>query len=127
MKVYIITKGSYSDYHICGISLDKDKAEIIRRRFSVEYERAEIEEYDTDSVEEILRYEHTYKCDYYHDNSSISVRLSNPDYIDDDDYRVKHNSFLNCLRVYVNANTEEEALKFASDKFAKYRAEHMDL
>lgn len=26
-KVYVITKGCYSDYHICAVTLDKEKAE----------------------------------------------------------------------------------------------------
>lgn len=26
MKVYVITKGIYSDYHICGVALDKERA-----------------------------------------------------------------------------------------------------
>lgn len=28
MKVYIVTRGSYSDYHICRIFLDKEKAQM---------------------------------------------------------------------------------------------------
>lgn len=27
MKVYVLTQGSYSDYHIIGVTLDKEKAE----------------------------------------------------------------------------------------------------
>lgn len=51
MKVYVITKGSYSDYGICGVAIDKDKAEILRKFYSDRYDEAEIEEYDTEEEE----------------------------------------------------------------------------
>ncbi|MBR0417913.1 MAG: hypothetical protein IJI66_01945 [Erysipelotrichaceae bacterium] len=34
MKAYIITNGEYSDYHICGVTLDKEKAEMMKRFYS---------------------------------------------------------------------------------------------
>ena len=51
MKVYVITKGEYSDYGICGVAIDKDKAEILRKFYSDRYDEAEIEEYDTEEEE----------------------------------------------------------------------------
>ena len=51
MKVYVITKGSYSDYGICGVAIDKDKAEILKKLYSDRYEEANIEEYDTEEEE----------------------------------------------------------------------------
>lgn len=46
-EIYVVTEGSYSDYHICGVFTDKEKAENfvnIYNRFSGEY--AEIETYE---------------------------------------------------------------------------------
>ena len=51
MKVYVITKGEYSGYGICGVAIDKDKAEILRKFYSDRYDEAEIEEYDTEEEE----------------------------------------------------------------------------
>ena len=48
MKVYIITSGSYSDYHICAVTLDPDRAELLEKYFSSAFDPARIEEYDTD-------------------------------------------------------------------------------
>lgn len=52
--VYIITAGSYSDYHICGVTLDKDKAERMKVLCICHYgenEGVSIEEYETDKIE----------------------------------------------------------------------------
>lgn len=49
MKIYVITKGEYSDYHICATTTDKDRAEFLREMASTigEYgEEAKIEEFD---------------------------------------------------------------------------------
>ncbi len=48
MKVYIITKGEYSDYHICSVCLDKETAEKRKDLYSDGWDKAEIETYDTD-------------------------------------------------------------------------------
>jgi len=47
-KVYVITQGSYSDYHICAIFSDKKKAEEMVDFFNDEYEQATIEEWPID-------------------------------------------------------------------------------
>lgn len=46
-KVYVVTKGSYSDYHICRIFLDKKKAEKYKESISdSSYDgKADVEEY----------------------------------------------------------------------------------
>ena len=53
MIVYVITQGHYSDYHICAVTTDKDKAEILRKFFSAnsgygDWGKARIQEYDTE-------------------------------------------------------------------------------
>lgn len=42
-KVYVITRGAYSDYRILGVSLDKDRA-----KAKAEILRAEVEEWNPD-------------------------------------------------------------------------------
>lgn len=48
MKVYVITRGEYSDYHICAVAVDAERAETLKRYYSECWEEAEIEEYDTE-------------------------------------------------------------------------------
>lgn len=51
MVIYVITKGCYSDYHICDVTTDKVRAEKLRKFYTDNYDEASIEEYDTDKSE----------------------------------------------------------------------------
>lgn len=54
MNAYVITAGCYSDYHICGITLDKEKAEHIKKLCLCYYgsnEEVDIEEYELNKIE----------------------------------------------------------------------------
>ena len=55
MKVYVITAGVYSDYHICCVCIDRETAERRKKLFSDKYDEAEIEEFDTDEYEEFVK------------------------------------------------------------------------
>lgn len=61
-KVYVITAGRYSDYHIIAASTTRDGAEVLLGRLSVlgeGEESANIEEYPLD---QIPRKEHAWRC-----------------------------------------------------------------
>lgn len=47
MKIFIVTKGSYSDYHIIACFVNKDQAEKCALMYSDRYEDAYVDEYDT--------------------------------------------------------------------------------
>ena len=51
MKVYVITEGSYSDYHIVGVTLDRDKAERAAKLAVGACGYPDIEEWETDEVD----------------------------------------------------------------------------
>lgn len=125
MKIYVITKGCYSDYHICAVATDKGKAELLADKFSDRYESAEIEEYDTDFSETILSFSDIYNCFYHEKEKRIYVAPGSYEYFEKDDLipQKRHSG----LYVVVNADDEEMALKKASDIFAKYRAENLNL
>lgn len=57
-KVYVITQGSYSDYHICAVTLDKERAKKLSKFYANSVGEARIEEFDlgdpTDAVIENL-------------------------------------------------------------------------
>lgn len=56
-KVYVITKGAYSDYHICAVAATKEIAEKLQKIYSDEYSRADarIEEYDLNEAKDDVR------------------------------------------------------------------------
>jgi hypothetical protein len=122
MKVYVITKGSYSDYRICAVALDKDKAEILRKALSG-WEEAEIETYETDQfITEIEAGLKIYQC-VVNDNG-LSAYERDYDYADDICFNKvnKTNRRIATYSVYVWAKDEDSALKIAADKIAEYEA-----
>ena len=77
MKVYIVTRGSYSDYHIEAVFLSKEKAEYyVKYNSGSYYDTPYIEEYDTEDenydvskegyVKAFICFEHYYNPKNYY-------------------------------------------------------------
>ena len=125
MKVYAVTEGCYSDYHICGITLDKEAAEA----FVEKYPDCNIEEYDTDDIEFVKRGCTLYCIVLNKDGDLIEINEAEGYYLD----------WINCVheirrrnasgrwrntglyKVTVSAVDEDHAVKIAADLIAQYR------
>lgn len=120
MKIYIITSGCYSDYHIDAVTDDKEKAEFLKLKFSNEYDPANIEEYDTDeySVEGIQNMKLFYwKVSICNGNSEVYPYLSGNQYF---------NVHPDMIKAVVIARTKEQAIKIVRDKYAQYLSEQAE-
>lgn len=139
MKVYVIEKGEYSDRHVIGVTLDEEKAKYVveegnnRARKSFWYCSNDYDytEFEMDKFDELYNlYKNNYKMfrvekDLENKQITISETEFDDNYLDDPGI-VRKTSYINSLSVYVLANTEEKALKIASDKFAEYEYENME-
>lgn len=80
MKIYVITKGDYSDYHICAVATDRQKAELLKIFHSTDYDNAEIEEYETDDnvrkLEEAEAFEPIYRVIIDRNGRIVSTRVA---------------------------------------------------
>lgn len=115
MKVYVVTQGSYSEYHICGVSLDREEAEKLAKICSESDELAEVEEYDTNDNAKAFRFKRFFHCERW--MSEIEIDEVPP-------YSVKELNVVNEYDdIYVNADDEKMALKIAADIYAKHDAE----
>lgn len=129
MKVYVITKGEYSDYHICSVCLDKEEAERRLKLFSSDWEDAMIEEYDTDVANEyeklgdkIVRVDGRKKWIVRVYNGMTNIISSEIDEFDvgsDNMMNTPSCSSYGAWSVRVFAHSEEEAKKIAYDKIAE--------
>lgn len=127
MKVYVITKGCYSDYHICCVTTDKEKAEVLAKKFSSRHDSADVEEYDTEEWEAGVDRD-LYIITFDERGYAIHVGEGGSfDYSDPDRqvYRAYGNK--NHLRVEVLAKDTTGAIKIAAEKRAKYLAEQAGL
>lgn len=120
-KVYVLTSGCYSDYHICAVSLDPKKAEQLKKFYEkTEYDEVEIEEYEADSYYDriqsgysmyLVQFDRTGNVQWIKGNRTPGAAIIYPTFSG------------RCINAEVWAKDEESAIKIAAEKRAKYLAE----
>lgn len=126
MKVYVITQGEYSDYHILGVSLDRERAERIVQLYHDDnalWDQPIIEEYETDVIDVQMQ-----GLLYTVTRTAAGIILNRTDYDLEQDLehlnKVEKGARLGGIpqppHVIVMAKNREQALKKASDLFAEY-------
>lgn len=114
--VYVITKGTYSDYRICAVTGDEERAEKLRELYSTRYDDARIEEYILDETEKAMA---LYNVEF---SEGTVPEVTRAEYDFREATPVIHESRGSVL-VQVRAKDEDHALKIAQDEYAKWKAE----
>lgn len=118
-KVYIITKGTYSDYHICAVTLDKNTAEKLAKKYSEDsWSEAVIEEH---ALEDFTKGERFMYCVTF-GNNGISCSFEEYEHTEKVFYYKNAYSGQGRMVVYVKAQDEDHAKKIAQDRRAEYLA-----
>lgn len=117
-KIYVVTKGIYSDYHIITATTDEKLAYEIAKKFSGKYEEADVEIYE--DAEIVLR--PLYEVEFDKNGDIRAVRdESYSGYL----YR-KANEYYAYRwgggSVYVITDNADHAVKIANEKRAEYLA-----
>lgn len=136
MIIYVVTKGSYSDYHICGVALSRDRAEKLVKLYSDWYDEPKIEEYDTEAADADML-DHlvpVYNVDINHHGEYI-VQIK--EYTDSREpfkpsFKLIQRDFFgrSCepkFRAFLTAKDAEHAVKIAQDERTKQLARAMGL
>jgi hypothetical protein len=125
-KIYVVTKGDYSDYHIVAATLDKNVAAAIAEKFDGWHDECRIEEYCDAEImlkpawiiyfDRSGNVESTTECDSSYQYSQIGEVHEN-------------NSIYGFYHIYVTVSADdlESAIKIAAEKRAKYLAEKLGL
>lgn len=130
MKVYIVMKGAYSDKHICGVAIDPDVAERIKKICTEEYDycEPEIHEYETDFWSPVLQGGRLFHVTFRKDGSILEVieypesESYNYEYINEiTEYEGIYSKECH-IKVEVIALGLAHAKKIACDKRAEYLA-----
>lgn len=121
-KIYIVTAGEYSDYHIEAAFSTKKKANEYVQQHGM---RCDIEEYDLD--EEVVRKTKLWRCSFYLDNNmlfSASPILHEVEKLKDTCFvaydRFSTHKFR--IELYVDADTMDKAVKIARERLAAVKA-----
>lgn len=126
MKIYVITKGVYSDYHTVAATTDLETAKKLAERFTDRYDDARIEEFDEASPVILPMW----LVSFYQDGSVKMCEKRSPS----DSYAYSHLNACSTMNdwnkpntqyitVYVEADTQERAIKIAAEKRAEYLAQ----
>lgn len=127
MKVYVITKGKYSDYHICGVATDKETAEKLRVLNTDKWDKADVEEFDTDDgVKDLEKYVPAFlvRYDADEDNCFAGRNRCSRDSLGVISENIGYSGpYFQEFIEHREGMTEEKAKKIFFDDLAKYRAE----
>lgn len=123
MKLYAVTKGCYSDYHIITLTTSMARAKHLAKMYSDKFETARVETYEEgDPNDNRIPY-----MVYFYRNGSTAVFAKEPDVVDMNELMqvIFNDSPVSYVRyeVLVLAISQEQALKIAADKLAQYKAE----
>ena len=121
MKVYVITRGNYSDYEICAVSLDKNNAEKLARLYSGMWD-AEVEEYETDQYVPFLFNKPAIKVHFYPQGEVAAWAIDPGEAVEG---YIQVNEYFNGdidITFDIYADNKERAIKIAADRRAEYIA-----
>lgn len=125
MKIYVVTQGEYSDYHIITATTDKNVAEQIAQKFrgNDSWNETYVEEYEDAKM--MLKPLFFIRFDKQGNVMECSAESSaypyQPEYA-----TIKHDVNKNAF-TYVVADTMEGAIKIAAERRAKFLAEQLGL
>lgn len=135
MKIYVITKGEYSDYHICAVTDDLERAKTLVMYYSSAWEDANIEEFDTEepiiNTEPRPIFSISIKRDGTITQEGKQAWTYDPNY--ENEYNLYTYKYPICLPYYLDfsavicAEDYDHALKIAIDKRNQMIAEHLGL
>lgn len=112
--IYVLTEGSYSDYHIIGVYSTKELAE----KAEFLYPCSEIEEYSLDNVPDYPPGMRAWCVDIINGKLNYTCQ-TNPDI----GVPSEHSWNDNFYRVYCWATDKEHAQKIALDKYHQHQAQ----
>lgn len=118
-KIYIVTSGNYSDYHIDAVFSTKNKAESYIQQHGTGYR---IEEYDLD--EEVVNKKQIWSVAFNIKDKSLEI--ASPTMYKIDKYKdtciVRECGFDSYIEFIVESDNMDKAKKIASERFAAVKS-----
>lgn len=126
MKIYVVTEGDYSDYHIVGVTTDRETAEAYCEVSTNRWYEPKVEEYDTKAFADI-RTAKPYRATMEEDGTMTVEEEDRSSYEGAVEHQVYHMRRRGGLSTYyevlVLAEDEQHARKIAADYIAEAKWE----
>lgn len=110
MKIYAVTRGAFEDYHICALTINKEKAERLKELYTDKYNNTYIEIFEDNEGELDL----FWFCDKNGRNPKINEYQEKEEVVID--------SYGIICGVYVRAEDKAQAEEKAHNMLAEYKA-----
>ena len=131
MKVYVISSGEFSEYHIAAVALEEKEARmkcaVLNNDSDDDY--YEIEEYDTDEVKVSTNADINLRFFLHVRKSSGNVIAFTDGYMTTEqtginvEYDYYNKEIIRCRAILPYGTTKEKARKIMLDRIAKFKAE----
>ena len=126
MKVYVVTEGDYSDYHIIGVTTDRKKAKQYCELTKGRWYEPQIELYETDSFTPDITAYKVYDVGVYANGNVFTKEIDKPDGYDYEMammHDVSYSRYGDPFRYKVTlmAIDKEHAEKIGCDYIAEYK------
>ena len=118
MKIYVVTKGHYSDYHIITATTNAEKAKKIAKNFNEDYDKTNIEIFEDSE----LYVNPLWVIAFDSDGDVLDMRKTTNEYYFDSINQVEPSGDGKTMSICVSAENAEHAIKIASEKRAEYLA-----
>ena len=118
MKIYVVTKGHYSDYHIITATTNEEKAKKIAKNFNDDYDKTNIEIFEDSE----LYANPFWEISFDSDGDVMDMRRTNNEYCFDNINQAEPCDDGKTMYICVSAENAEHAIKIASEKRAEYLA-----
>ena len=126
MKVYVVTAGAYSEFHICQVFLDKEKAEMyaLANNDAKWYDDHEVHEYETHdedfNVDPSAKVLWQYKIEFRPGSNGWTSRIWKKfQRLGDVENKVAGSE----VTLTLDEDNDEKALRIARERFAKLQYE----
>ena len=113
MKVYLVTDGSYSDYHLCCVCSSKEKADHAKKFYAA---TNDIEEYELDALPDHPQGMFWYSVRMDRNGDTHAVEIENGDYTHADEWRPYGDNETVSFDMW--ATDEKHAVKIANERRA---------
>lgn len=127
MKIYVVTKGEYSDYHIITATLSKQRAENIAKIYTDKYDEAGVEEFDEMSDEAIDRMMEELELRYVFNIQQDGAVSAVEAVYEKKNAKIMDTSCYDRIHFSIAAKDKEHAIKIARDMRYNYYAEKYGL
>ena len=120
---YVVTSGEYSDYHICGVTRNKEYAEFLRQVYDSRRDPSDIETFIDESengpIPKLKKVWEVIIGEYNPPMATFERSVDANEPVDPKAWLYPNGDF----QIYVVADDEDHAIKIAQDKRAEYMAE----